>query len=88
MRDTGIKQATNGLADVRVLRFIKDANFSVKHSDEFLFFFVLKGNLKLKAEDKIYDLTAGDGFVLPNDTEYLIDAAKNLEIIRVCLPAE
>ena len=27
-------------------------------------------------------------FVLPNGAEYSIDAAKGLEMLRVCLPAE
>ncbi|MDQ2746233.1 MAG: cupin, partial [Acidobacteriota bacterium] len=44
-RDTGILRATNGLADVRVLRAIADVDFSVCHQDEFLFFFILEGNL-------------------------------------------
>ncbi len=85
-RDTGISKATGNLADVRVFRAIDEANFSVRHSDEFLFFFVLKGNLRLKDENKIYRLTAGDSFVLPNDADYSILAEKGLEMIRVCLP--
>ena len=87
-RDTGIFEATNGLADVRTLRAIKDTNFAVKHSGEFLFFFVLKGNLRLSAsKDNIYHLSAGDSFVLPSDTEYSVDADQELEVIRISLPA-
>ncbi len=87
-RDTGIKQATKGLADVRSFRAIADSRFSVKHSDEFLFFFVLKGNLRLSDDGETYFLEKGGSFVLPADNEYFIDADKNLEILRVKLPAE
>ncbi len=87
-RDTGISKATGGLADVQTLRAIADARFSVKHSDEFLFFFVLKGNLQLSNEGNNYFVEKGGSFVLPAEREYCIDAAKGLEMIRVCLPVE
>ena len=87
-RDTGILKATGGLADVRAFRAIADSRFSVKHSDEFLFFFVLKGNLRLTGEGENYFVEKGGSFVLPAEREYFIDAVKGLEMIRVCLPAE
>lgn len=87
--DTGISEAASGLADVRVFRAVSDANFSVKHSGEFLFFFVLKGNLRLFNEkNEVYELKSNDSFVLPNNTEYFIEAVEGLEMIRVKLPAE
>lgn len=87
-RDTGIFAATNGLADVRAFRAITDTTLSVNHSDEFLFYFVLKGNLQLSnSEGKIYRLAKGDSFVLPTDIEYLIDAETGLEVICISLPA-
>lgn len=88
-RDTGISEATGGLADVRTLRAIADTTFSVEHSGEFLFFFILKGNLRLcGGENAFYLLKAGDCFVLPSGTEYSIDANRELEMLRVSLPAE
>ena len=88
-RETGISEATGGLADVRTLRAIEDTTFSVKHSGEFLFFFILKGNLRLcGGENTTYRLKAGDGFVLPSGAEYSIDANGGLEMLRVNLPAE
>ncbi len=87
-RDTGISFATNGLADIKTLRAIADAKFFVKHSDEFLFFFVLKGSLHLSDEGKSYFVEKGGSFVLPAESEYFIDAAKGLEMIRVCLSAD
>ncbi len=87
-RDSGIKQATNGLADVQTLRAIADTNFSVKHSDEFLFFFVLNGNLTIKSENEIHRLRSRSSVLLPNNTEYVAQADKGLEIVRICLLAE
>ena len=88
VRDTGIKRATNGLADVQTWRAIDDAEFSVKHRDEFLFYFVLKGNLTLKSEKETHHLSLGGSFALPNNAEYFINAGKGLEMIRICLTAE
>ncbi len=81
--DTGISEATNGLADVQTFRATESNTFSVKHSGVFLFFFVLKGNLRLGNKDKIYRLKANDCFVLPNDAEYFIDSDQGVEMIRV-----
>lgn len=86
-RDTGISEASGGLADVRVFRAVAGSRFSVKHAGEFLFFFILNGALVLKCKDKSYRLKKGDCFVLPADEEYFIDADKGLEILRVSLPA-
>ena len=86
--DTGISEATDGLADVRTFRAIKETKFSVKHSGEFLFFFVLKGSLRLSdSRCEIYHLEKSGSFVLPNGEEYFIDAAQGLEIVRVKLPS-
>lgn len=88
-RDTRIFEATNGLADVRIFRADTDAKFVVKHSDEFLFFFILKGNLRLSDnEDGIYQLKAGASFVLPNGAEYYIEAEKGCEMIRIVVGSE
>ncbi len=86
-RDTGIAEATGGLADVRVLRATADSRFSVKHSGEFLFFFIHKGSLRLDGAGEVH-LNEGDGFVLPNGAEYFIDAVRGLELLRVSLPAD
>lgn len=83
---TAISEATGGLADVRIIRALTDAGFPVKHSGEFMFFFVLKGNVRLSdAAGKVYDLEKDGSFVLPAGAGYSIDADKNSEIIRVSL---
>jgi mannose-6-phosphate isomerase-like protein (cupin superfamily) len=86
-KNTKISNATNGLADVRTLRAIENTSFSVKHSGEFLFFFILKGKLQLSDKAANYQLKTGDCFILPNNANYSINADKGLEIIRVKLPA-
>ena len=47
-RDTGIRAATNGLADVRVLRAVSDASFqgTIMESEELIFCFVLEGTAR------------------------------------------
>ena len=88
-RDTGISEATGGLASVCVFRAIDKLEVSIKHSGEFLFFFILKGNLQLSGgADEIYHLETGSVFVLPADTEYSIEAEKGLEVLRVSFPAD
>lgn len=84
--DTGIFQATNGLADVRTLRAITDTTFNIQHSDDFLFYFVKKGNLRLADNENNYELNTGCSFVLPKERRYLIEAQEGLELIRVNLP--
>lgn len=85
-RDTGIFEATKGLADVRILRAKSDVNFSVKHSGEFLFFFITKGGLRLRDGDKTYRLNKFGSFVLPSGAEYFFEAGKGFETVRVSLP--
>ncbi len=85
--DSGISEATKGLADVQILRAIGDTTFSVKHSGEFLFYFIRKGKLNLSdRKGEIYDLAEGHSFVLPKDSEYFFEVTEGLEIIRVSLP--
>lgn len=87
-RNTGVFEASGGLADVRIFRAVADSRFSVNHSGEFLFFFVVRGNLDLSGGDKIYRLEKSDCFVLPAGDEYFVHADAGLELLRVSLPAE
>ena len=82
--ETAISNATNGLANVRALRAIANANFSIKHSGEFLFFFILKGELWLGDDKGVSQhLKTGSSFVLSANVEYTIKAKKGLEMLRV-----
>ncbi|HRH44871.1 MAG TPA: cupin domain-containing protein [Pyrinomonadaceae bacterium] len=84
--DTGISKATNELADVQTLRAIADTTFNIQHSDDFLFYFVKKGNLRLSNYKEKYQLNQGCSFVLTKNEQYLIEADQGLELIRVSLP--
>ena len=86
-RETGISDATDGLADVQILRAQANSTFFVKHSGEFLFYFVQAGNLTF-SDDKgeLYNAGRGDSFVIPRDSQYCFEAAEGLEMIRVRLP--
>jgi mannose-6-phosphate isomerase-like protein (cupin superfamily) len=80
--DTGISVATNNLAEVWTMRATENSTFNLKHSDDFLLYFVRKGTLKLSEK---YELSQNDCFVLPKDEEFVIEVNKGLELIQVRL---
>jgi hypothetical protein len=89
MRDTGIAAATDGLAGARVVRARGGAKASFgPHKGEFLFLFVLAGQLslsgKMLGENR---LKANDSVVIPSDAAYAIDLPAGAELLEVSLPA-
>lgn len=89
MRDTGISAATNGLASARVHRFAVAASGTAhRHEGEFLFLFVLNGNLDFEnSEQGKQQLTAGDCCVIPAGMDFTLTANEELELLEVRLPA-
>lgn len=97
MRDTGIAAATSGLAGVRVIEAmarsatagITAASPRVTHTGEFLFYFILNGELSLHS-DALGDqrLCPGDSCVIPAGADYTLQAGSGLEMLEVTLPAE
>jgi len=89
-RDTGIGQATAGLAGVRVVRPTgAQAPRSQSHSSEFCFYFVLAGSVSLTADGQTHALAPDDSITLPDGLAYtLSDASADLELLEVTLPAE
>ncbi|MBS1787763.1 MAG: cupin domain-containing protein [Acidobacteria bacterium] len=89
MRDTGISAATNGLASARVHRFAVAASATAhRHEGEFLFLFVLKGELGFEnSEEGKQQLMAGDCCVIPAAMEFTLRASEGLELLEVNLPA-
>ena len=89
-RDIGIGAATDGLAGARVVRPRSSGakpNFDA-HGGEFLFLFVLAGELGLKgAALGDHRLHEGDSCVIPADASYALDAAAGSELLEVTLPA-
>jgi quercetin dioxygenase-like cupin family protein len=90
-RDTGIGDATDGLAGARVVRPRGNratARFA-PHGGELLFLFVLSGELGLSAgAHGDHRLREGDSCVIPADTPYALEAASGAELLEVSLPAE
>src|SRR5262249_6771981 len=91
-RDTGITLATNGLAAVRVVRSAVNpivANTTsnesaIRHTEEFLFLFVLNGELTLNSFEKgNHQLQEGDSCVIPAGLEYTLQASADLEMLEV-----
>jgi len=89
-RDTGISEATRGLASVRVAR-VRGARAPHfwRHDAELLFVFVLMGATTLECEGRHPQrLAAGDAFVVPAGLAHsLADCSDDLELLEVALPA-
>ena len=89
-RDTGIAAATGGEASAIVLRRNADPMQGfTQHDAEFVFRFVLSGDVTLEvAQEGSRELAAADAFVVPAGTVYrLSDPSDDLELLEVSLPA-
>ena len=87
-RDTGIAQATDGLASVRVVRQAQ-AQSEAHHSQdsEFCFFYVLSGQLQLTLDGQTQTLGADDSLTLPAGLPYGLSTQGAVEFLEVLLPA-
>ncbi|WP_119303540.1 VOC family protein [Dongia deserti] len=91
MRDTGIAAATDGLAGARVVRPRGGAAIAKfgAHGGEFLFLFVLTGEVGLHVERHgDHSLRGNDSCVIPAGAVYALSAGAGSEILEVTLPAE
>lgn len=87
IRDTNISKATDGLAEVRVVRSTSEAKFCNTHTGEFLFLFVLNGELELSSrETGNHQLKAGDSSVIPSGVEYNLQTSAGFEMLEVYIP--
>lgn len=92
-RDTGIAQATNTLAEVRVIRpgdeTIQESNppAMIKHTGEAQFFFALDGNIRLQLEDgTTHQLNCGDAITIPAGLAYRwAEPSTDLELLEVLM---
>lgn len=87
-RETGINEATNGIANVVVARFNGVTPDSSQHSGDILFTYILEGSMSLIGEDgSTHKLEPGDAFVVPPafNTRYS-DCSNDLELLEVSLP--
>ncbi|MFT6500996.1 MAG: quercetin dioxygenase-like cupin family protein [Crocinitomicaceae bacterium] len=89
-RETGINEATQGIASVHIAKSMETINAAnyTSHNSDILFSFVLSGNLNLTTENKaVQNLNEGDAFVIPPDMKYMIsETSNNLQIFEISLP--
>jgi quercetin dioxygenase-like cupin family protein len=92
--DTGIRAATNGLVSAQVIRPSMNCTpgnttsqtFDMRGDREFLFLFVLNGDLTLDCFERgKYRLQGGDNCVIPAELIYTLSASSDLEILEVDL---
>ena len=89
-RDTGIANATKGVAGVQVARLTGPLDGApIRLNSALHFTFVLSGAVRLAAHGHgPADLVAGDAFVIPAGLAYaLSDAAGDLQLLEATLPA-
>lgn len=97
-RDTGIGKATQGVAQVHVLRAGAGATNTIpeqqdwqQHEQTFLFFFVLLGEATLHSKhidgsSRVDHLRANDSVTLPRGSAYAWQAQGEFEALRVVMP--
>ena len=79
MRDIGIAEATNNLAQVQIVKSSGNkTSFTEKHKTEFHFIFLLSGSMKLLIQgNHSYNLGSGDSITIPSQTEFSIAQCLN-----------
>lgn len=85
--ETGISEASGGVGEVKILRTQAGAEITQRHSGEFLFYFVLRGECDLESREfGKYSIAANESMVIPSDAEYVLRAGKEVELLEVFLP--
>ncbi len=90
VKETGINEATVGVASVQVVKAITKEETISHHTCEILFTFVLEGELVLeKIGEDTFPLKAGDAFVIPpGQAVSYRSATENLKLLEVSLPGK
>ena len=88
-RDTGIGEATAGLAGVRVVRPCPGASTTWQsHDTEFCFYFVLSGVVTVEIDGISHPLAVDDSITIPGGNSYaLAGCSADLALLEVTLPA-
>lgn len=86
-RDTGIGEATSGLAEVQVLRARgPERPTAWRHDGELLFQFVLRGRATLECEGREERLAEGDACAVPAGVEHAwADCDDGVELLEIVL---
>ena len=87
-RDTGIASATKGVAGAAVIRTSGECSGIIRHDGEFLFFFLLRGELGVEA-DRVgpHQLHENESCVIPAGAKFALHGKPQLEMLAVALPA-
>ena len=82
--DTGVAEATTGLAGVRMLKAMGGSPpYTTAHEAEVLFTYVVAGSVRINRQLMV----AGDAFTLPPNDEYTIgDISADVSLLEVSLP--
>ncbi|NQY07063.1 MAG: cupin domain-containing protein [Flavobacteriaceae bacterium] len=87
-RDSGIWEATNQVADVKVVKAIssEENKTPLQHQFNIQFAFIMHGEIDLKHKDSNHKLKIGDAFVVPPYEDYYIEKfTENSEILIVSI---
>ena len=87
--ETGIGQATNGIAGIRVVR-PNGAPLTQRQSHDtgFCFYFVLNGTVTVQLDDAAHALAVDDSITIPGGMAYaLAPASPDLSLLEITLPA-
>ena len=87
-RDTGIGAATDGLAEVGVVRLSSSnaaPSVDVSHDGEFLFLFVLAGEAELVVDGSPHQLANGVSVTIPAGVSASLDPTPGVEFLEVRL---
>ncbi len=85
-RDTGIASATSGLAGAAVIRPSGECSGTIQHDGEFLFFFVLRGDLGVHGQGGRHQLGENESCVIPAGVNFELTGKPPLELLAVALP--
>lgn len=94
-RDLGVREATNGMATVHVVRAGRPCEPDTlpgmhKHMADFQYFYVLKGWQRMLVEGHgAVTVRANDGWLQPPAIEHqVLDYSDDLEVLCISLPAD
>src|ERR671937_552865 len=94
-RDLGIRQATNGMVQAHVIRFVppcrpEEVSKRHYHDVEFQMIYVLKGWIKTELDGQgAIVMRAGSAWIQPPRIEHVVlDYSDDCEVLEVILPAD
>jgi len=89
-RETGINEATKGVASVHVARPLNQISEQpmLSHDSDILFTFIMDGEMKLETEEhEVQSLHKGDAYVIPPGMKHKTTSySSKLELLEVSLP--